>query len=142
MRLLQEEQILLLEKEESNPILNFIHDLTPQEFLKIAGNTFKSETITDLDLNLSDYMSIEEYMDSFIDWCYGITEDMPEQASIELKKVKSEKLSVMSTLFKYYQTTNEYSDPIKELLKDPSVLEDINGLSEEAESELEGEGAI
>lgn len=142
MRLLREEQIMLIEKVESDSILNFISDLSIEEFIKIAKEEFQSETITDAGLKLSDYMTIEEYMDSFIDWCYGITEGVPEDLKAELSKVKGEKIPTIATLFNFYKTTDEYSDPIKDILKDPSVVEDINKLSEEAENEIKEENSV
>ena len=97
----------------------------------IVSQGYHKATITDLELPLDKYMSIEEYLDNFVDWVYEISEQDPLPAELQGD------ISI-NKLFDYYIHSDEYFDTLKDLINDPSVMEDVRAMqgSENIDSEV------
>lgn len=97
----------------------------------IVSQGYHKATITDLELPLDKYISIEEYLDNFVDWVYEISEQDPLPAELQGD------ISI-NKLFDYYIHSDEYFDTLKDLINDPSVMEDVRAMqgSENIDSEV------
>lgn len=97
----------------------------------IVAQGYHKATITDLELPLDKYISIEEYLDNFVDWVYEISEQDPLPAELQGD------ISI-NKLFDYYIHSDEYFDTLKDLINDPSVMEDVRAMqgSENIDSEV------
>lgn len=97
----------------------------------IVSRGYHKATITDLELPLDKYISIEEYLDNFVDWVYEISEQDPLPAELQGD------ISI-NKLFDYYIHSDEYFDTLKDLINDPSVMEDVRAMqgSENIDSEV------
>ena len=97
----------------------------------IVSHGYHKATITDLELPLDKYISIEEYLDNFVDWVYEISEQDPLPAELQGD------ISI-NKLFDYYIHSDEYFDTLKDLINDPSVMEDVRAMqgSENIDSEV------
>lgn len=97
----------------------------------IVSQGYHKATITDLELPLDNYISIEEYLDNFVDWVYEISEQDPLPAELQGD------ISI-NKLFDYYIHSDEYFDTLKDLINDPSVMEDVRAMqgSENIDSEV------
>lgn len=93
-------------------ILNSTQDYASLE--KVVQTKYDSETITDLEFPLSKYISIEEYIDVFVDWIYEISQDIPSEESITFEG-----------LFKQFIQSDQYFDFLKDVIDDPEVQKDI-----------------
>lgn len=103
-------------------ILNSTHDYATLE--KVVQTKYDSETITDLELPLSKYTSIEEYIDVFVDWIYEISQDIPSEESITFEG-----------LFKQFIQSDQYFDFLKDVISDPEVQKDIIAAENVSEDE-------
>lgn len=139
MFILWEEQLLLEEKDKQNlTIQSLLNKLDLQSFKKFALPTYESATFSDLDLKLKQFVSIEEYMDMFCDWAYGILfEELPQELQLQLKKGGD----ITQSLFKYYLQTEEYTDYLKDLMNDPAVTQQISEMTKDAEMEYDEENS-
>lgn len=140
MRRILWEEVLLEQdfSKEQNNIMISLNSMSLESFSKIARKTYESSTFSDLELKVSDFISIEEYMDMFSDWAYGLTfEDIDEEIQNIIGTLNG--LSLLKTLFLHYIKTEEYNDYLKELMDDPAVQDEIEQLSKESEIEYEEE---
>lgn len=103
-------------------ILNSTQDYASLE--KVVQTKYDSETITDLELPLSKYTSIEEYIDVFVDWIYEISQDIPSEESITFEG-----------LFKQFIQSDQYFDFLKDVISDPEVQKDIIAAENVSEDE-------
>ena len=75
-------------------------------------------------------------MDMFCDWAYGVLfEDLPQELKHQLNKGED----VIQQLFNYYIQTEEHKDYLQDLMKDPSVMDQISEMSKDAEQEYNEE---
>lgn len=125
-------KILLEEIESRNKtieeFINSLYKIPINDIIKLTEPKYKSETFSDIDLPLRNYMSIEEYVDGFVDWIYFISENPPRELDRDHITLKS--------LFVLYLKSNEYQSNINEVFDDPSVKEDIEKLSKKEEENL------
>ena len=103
-------------------ILNSTQDYSSLE--KVVQTKYDSETITDLEFPLSKYISIEEYIDVFVDWIYEISQDIPSEESITFEG-----------LFKQFIQSDQHFDFLKDVIADPEVQKDIIAAENVSEDE-------
>ena len=138
MSIIWEEQLLLEnEGNQKSSINEILNKLDLENFKKFALPTYESETFSDINLKVKQFVPIEEYMDMFCDWAYGILfEDLPQELQYQLSKGGD---NVIQKLFNYYIQTEEHRDYLKDLMQDPSVKDQISEMSKEVEQEYDEE---
>ena len=137
MSIIWEEQLLIENESNQKSLINeILNKLDLERFKKFALPTYESETFSDINLKVKQFVSIEEYMDMFCDWAYGVLfEDLPQELKHQLNKGED----VIQQLFNYYIQTEEHKDYLQDLMKDPSVMDQISEMSKDAEQEYNEE---
>ena len=105
MSIIWEEQLLLENESDQKFLINkILNKLDIESFKKFALPTYESETFSDIQLKVKQFVPIEEYMDMFCDWAYGVLfEDLPQELKHQLNKGED----VIQQLFNYYIQTYE-----------------------------------
>lgn len=120
--------------ERDLKVIKYLSGLTADQFNKLSRNKFRSETITDLELPLQNYIAVEEYMDSFIDW--AMLKINGEDASVEtLLEEEGNVEKATSKLFSMFVVSDELEDIKKDTINLPEVQRDVEKASDDVDLE-------